>query len=412
MISRRINKRKIINDPLYGLISIPTDLIYDLIAHPWFQRLSRIRQLGMTYLVYPGALHSRLSHALGAMHLMQQALSVLQSKGVTISPHEAEATTAAILLHDIGHGPFSHTLEGLLVPLDHEQLTALLMEALNRQFEGRLELAVQIFNGTYPRPFLHQLVSGQLDIDRLDYLTRDSFFTGVAEGVIGYDRIIKMLGVHNEQLVVEEKGIYSIEKFLVSRRLMYWQVYLHKTVLAADHMLAHIIRRAHMLAARNDLTVPSEPLSILLKIAEPNQLPKAQLLHLFTQLDDHDIMMAIKQWQHHPDPLLALLCRDLLERRLFRIELQRKPFDRVYIERLRQAACMQLSWSSTEAAELIKPTQTAGHAYNPLSDHIRIRFRDGRVFDVAEVSELLNMAVLREPDVKHYLCYPRALQLD
>lgn len=406
-----MNKRKIINDPVHGLISIPTDLIFDLIAHPWFQRLSRIRQLGLSYLVYPGALHSRLSHALGAMHLMQQALSTLRDKGVAISAQEAEAATAAILLHDIGHGPFSHSLEGLLMPLTHEELTLLMIQELNHQFDGKLTGAIQIFTGTHPRSFLHQLVSGQLDIDRLDYLIRDSFFTGVAEGVIGYDRIIKMLGVVDEQLVVEEKGIYSIEKFLVSRRLMYWQVYLHKTVLAADHMLTHILRRARLLALVQDLQAPSEALHALLVAPADPDITTHQLLNYFTQLDDCDVLMAIKQWRRHPDPLLSTLCADLLDRRLFRIELQRQPFDPRYVARLRMATAELLGISNQEAELLVAPATTGGHAYNPASEHIRIRFRDGRVYDVADVSELLNMAVLRQPDVKHYLCYPRQLRL-
>ncbi|MCS6916175.1 MAG: HD domain-containing protein [Chitinophagales bacterium] len=407
-----MNKRKIINDPVHGLISIPTDLIFDLIAHPWFQRLSRIRQLGLTYLVYPGALHSRLSHALGAMHLMQEALASLQGKGVSIQPHEAEAATAAILLHDIGHGPFSHTLEELIVPLRHEQLTLLIMEELNRQFDGRLELALQIFTGTYPRPFLHQLVSSQLDIDRLDYLIRDSFFTGVAEGVIGYDRIIKMLAVHQEQLVVEEKGIYSIEKFLVSRRLMYWQVYLHKTVLAADCMLTHIMHRAKELAQQQALAAPSEALLMLLQISSPNSLSPSAWLEWFMQLDDCDVLTALKQWQKHGDRLLSMLCTDLLERRLFRIELQRQPIDLRYLERLRQACCKQLLLSPPQSERLVAAASTSDHTYDPTSDLIRIRFRDGRIYDISEVSQLINIAALRQPDVKYYVCYPRQLRLD
>ncbi|MCS6917339.1 MAG: HD domain-containing protein [Chitinophagales bacterium] len=407
-----MNKRKIINDPVHGLISIPTDLIFDLIAHPWFQRLSRIRQLGLTYLVYPGALHSRLSHALGAMHLMQEALASLQGKGVSIQPHEAEAATAAILLHDIGHGPFSHTLEELIVPLQHEQLTLLIMEELNRQFDGRLELALQIFTGTYPRPFLHQLVSSQLDIDRLDYLIRDSFFTGVAEGVIGYDRIIKMLAVHQDQLVVEEKGIYSIEKFLVSRRLMYWQVYLHKTVLAADCMLTHIMHRAKELAQQQALAAPSEALLMLLQISSPNSLSPSAWLEWFMQLDDCDVLTALKQWQKHGDRLLSMLCTDLLQRRLFRIELQRQPIDTRYLERLRQACCEQLLLTRPQAERLVAAASTSDHAYDPTSDLIRIRFRDGRVHDISEVSQLINIAALRQPDVKYYVCYPRQLRLD
>ena len=406
-----MNKRKIINDPVYGFITIPTDLIFDIIGHPWFQRLGRIRQLGLTYLVYPGAQHSRLSHALGAMHLMRQALEVLISKGVNISHEEAEAVTICILLHDIGHGPFSHTLERLLVTgVSHEDLTVLIMEKLDESLDGKLNLALNIFKGNYPKKFLHHLVSSQLDMDRLDYLNRDSFFTGVAEGVIGYDRIIKMLAVHENELVVEEKGIYSVEKFLISRRLMYWQVYLHKTVLAAEEMLIQIIRRARLLSKSRQL--PCSPaLSWFLEheITPSEFISKKEILDRFAELDDADIFSAIKQWQHDDDQTLSYLCKNLLSRKLLKIELQNTPVETEKINSLRRLLGDHSAFTSADNHSLIISESTSNHAYNPTAESIKILFRNGIVKDVSEASELLNISVLRQPVTKYYLCYPREI---
>ncbi len=406
-----MNKRKIINDPVYGFITIPTDLVFDLIGHEWFQRLSRIRQLGMTYLVYPGAMHSRLQHALGAMHLMQQALEILKSKGAEISGEEAEAVTICILLHDLGHGPFSHTLEKLLVSnVSHEELTLLMMEKLNKQFNGKLDLALTIFKGNHPKRFLHELVSSQLDMDRLDYLNRDSFFTGVAEGVIGYDRIIKMLAVHNNELVVEEKGIYSIEKFLISRRLMYWQVYLHKTVLAAEEMLVQIIRRARQISLDRMLLCSPALSWFLTHEVHPIDFSwNGEILNRFAELDDTDIFSALKQWKNDADTVLSYLCSHLLSRKLLKIQLQQQPFEEQQIFAYRNALRNFPSLSAAEYDLLVISESTSNHAYNPTTETIKILFRDGSVKDVSEASDLLNISALKKPVTKYYLCYPREL---
>ncbi|MBK8968182.1 MAG: HD domain-containing protein, partial [Lewinellaceae bacterium] len=312
-------KRKIFNDPVYGFVSVPYGLLLDLIDHPYFQRLRRIRQVGLAHYVYPGALHTRFHHALGALHLMQQAIEVLRHKGADISDEEATAACAAILLHDIGHGPYSHALEHTIVDLHHEELSLLFMETLNRHFDGQLDLAIQIFTDRHPKKFLHQLVSGQLDMDRMDYLNRDSFFTGVSEGVIGYDRIIKMLAVHEGELVVEEKGIYSIEKFLIARRLMYWQVYLHKTNVSAEQMVIHLLQRARELALAGVQLECSQPLHWFLYRNADEQAPVEECIRQFACLDDVDIAAAIKAWRDAADPVLSLLSSGLLDRKLFRV---------------------------------------------------------------------------------------------
>jgi uncharacterized protein len=324
--------RKIINDPVYGFITIDDQLIYNIISHPWYQRLRRIKQMALSHLVYPGAVHTRLHHSLGAYHLMMLAIYELKSKGVEISAGEERGAKIAILLHDIGHGPFSHALESVLIEdMDHEELSVMIMDKLNQEFNGALATAIQIFNGTYPKKFLHQLVSGQLDVDRMDYLTRDSFFTGVSEGVIGYDRILKMLTVHDGELMVEEKGIYSIEEFLVSRRLMYWQVYLHKTVLCSEMMLVKVFERARWLALRGD---PSVILGDTLSRFLFNLIvgPVRENLDLFCQLDDTDVTAAVKNWSRHPDPILSMLCQAVLNRNLFKLRLQAEPIDPVVVE--------------------------------------------------------------------------------
>ncbi len=406
-----MNKRKIVNDPVYGFVSIPYDIIFDLIEHPWFQRLRRIRQLGLTDYVYPGALHTRFSHALGALHLTLQAISVLRSKGHEINEEEAKALCIAILLHDIGHGPFSHTLENTILPFGHERISLAIMKSLNEAFGGRLSLAIRIFKDEYEKPFLHQLISSQLDMDRMDYLNRDSFFTGVYEGVIGYDRIIKMLEVRDGQLVVEAKGIYSIEKFLIARRLMYWQVYLHKTVLSAEIMLRHVVQRAHQLALAGRL-MPGSPALDYFLFTRHEQLAKQKAVHIldpFTQLDDNDIMAAIKIWRRHDDPVLRLLSGRLIDRRLFKLEFSNKPYDPQMIEDLRKKAMELFSIPGNEADCFVTADSTSNHAYKPESEQIGICYKDGSVKNIAQASEQLNMGVLSQAMVKYYLCYPKEL---
>ena len=402
-----MNKRKIINDPVYGFITIPTDLIFDLIEHPWFQRLSRIKQLGLTYLVYPGAQHSRMQHAFGAMHLMTQALDVLNSKGIHISLEEAEAAIVAILLHDLGHGPFSHTLENLFITRkSHEELTLLMMEKLNDEMDGKLSLAIEIFKGTYFKKFLHELVSSQLDMDRLDYLNRDSFFTGVAEGVIGYDRIIKMLSVKDNELVVELKGIYSVEKFLISRRLMYWQVYLHKTVLSAEQMLIHVMKRAKKISAENQIIAAPALSHFFNHLSEDFT---EETLHRFIALDDADIFSSMKAWQSGEDVVLAELSKRLLNRKLFRIELRNEEVDPRELNALRQKLVAQTSLSEEDANYFVMSGSTSNHAYSDYSAAIKILFKDGSVKNISEASDLPNLLMLQQPVVKYFICYPKEL---
>jgi HD superfamily phosphohydrolase len=329
----KTNKKKIINDPVFGFINIRSELVFDLIEHPYFQRLRRIKQLGLSCMVYPGANHTRFEHALGALHLMRSALAILKLKGQEISDEEADAVSVAILLHDIGHGPFSHVLEYTLVPdVPHERISLLLMEELNRQFGGKLELAIRIFTDRYHRHFLHQLVSSQLDMDRLDYLSRDSFFSGVSEGVISAERIIKMLNVKNDELVVEYKGIYSVENFLIARRLMYWQVYLHKTVLSAEYLLINVLTRARELALAGTDLFATPVLKAFLQngivlddFIFNRPIDGRDTLELFTQLDDNDIIASIKEWQNHPDIVLSYLARCIINRRLYKIKISKKP---------------------------------------------------------------------------------------
>ncbi|MBS1500981.1 MAG: HD domain-containing protein, partial [Bacteroidetes bacterium] len=333
-----MNKKKIINDPVYGFISVRNDLAFDLIEHPYFQRLRYIRQLGMTHLVYPGALHTRFHHALGAMHLMTLAIETLRSKGHRITEEEEEAVAVAILLHDIGHGPFSHALERTIVEgVSHEDISHLLMSSLNAQFGGRLSMAIDVFNGTYHKRFLHELVSGQLDMDRMDYLNRDSFFTGVSEGVISFDRIIKMLNVVDDHIAVEEKGIYSIEKFLIARRLMYWQVYLHKTVIAAEQLLANILRRARELALGGQSLFATPALRHFLEKPISKKSFEAENSHLeiFAQLDDTDIMASIKVWEESGDFVLSHLCKMLMRRNLYHVDITSEPPDEKQLAKLR-----------------------------------------------------------------------------
>src|SRR4051812_34284752 len=350
------NKRKIINDPIYGFVTLPDDIVYDLIDHPYFQRLRRIKQLGLTNLVYPGALHTRFHHAIGAMHLMGEAVQTLRQKGVHISGKEEEAVTIAILLHDIGHGPFSHALEHSLVRgISHEAISSMIMSRLNKEFKGRLSLAIEIFNDRYKKHFLHQLVSSQLDMDRLDYLKRDSFFTGVSEGVISSDRIIKMLNVAKDQLVVEQKAIYSIEKFLIARRLMYWQVYLHKTVLSAESLLVNILKRAKELALKGEKLFATPPLSTFLEndYAEKDFQKDPRLLEDFLKLDDHDVVASIKVWSEYNDKILSRLCMNLLNRKLYRVEMQNERVPKDYLSDLVTKASKLYNIKRTEASYFV-----------------------------------------------------------
>lgn len=410
MEQRPTNMFKIINDPVYGFIKIRYEIVYHLIEHPLFQRLRRIRQLGMTHFVYPGANHTRFQHALGAMHLMEDAIDSIRSKGHAVTEQEAEAAAIAILLHDIGHGPFSHTLERTLIRgAHHETLSLLMMEQLNREFSGKLSLAIRIFKNEYRKKFLHQLVTGQLDVDRLDYLRRDSFFTGVTEGAIGSDRIIKMLQVHNDRLVVEEKGIYSIEKFLVARRLMYWQVYLHKGVLAADQLLIMMLERARDLAASGKQLFATPALAYFLYATGStfNEENQEEFLRNFAALDDNDIISAAKVWSNEEDPVLRYLCSGFVNRKLFRIEISREPFSEERIRLERERVVTHLGIPEELTGYLVISDSISNHAYSNIDDNIKILAKNGEVRDITELSEILNVSVLSGPLKKFYLCYPK-----
>nr|WP_319401314.1 HD domain-containing protein [uncultured Carboxylicivirga sp.] len=406
------NKRKIINDPVYGFIKVPFDIIYDLMEHCYFQRLRRIKQLGLTHFVYPGAMHTRFQHALGAMHLMSSAVDVLRSKGHEITHDESAAVHAAILLHDIGHGPFSHVLENTLLDVDHEDISKLMMEELNKQYNGQLELTLKIFNNSYHKKFLHQLVSSQLDMDRLDYLKRDSFFTGVSEGVIGSDRIIKMLNTHDDSLVIESKGIYSIEKFLVARRLMYWQVYLHKTAIAAEQMLIHILKRARQLVSEgNELFAPPHLLFFMKKKPSLNDfLNQPEILQNFAMLDDDDIMSSIKTWTTHSDPILSSLAKDFINRKLFRVSFSNSSFKVSEIKELKIQAATQMNLKElNEASYFVYSDHISNNAYSKNDDRINILFSDGTMKDIAVASDMLNLSVLGKTVKKYYLCHPKSI---
>ena len=414
-VSSQRNKKKIINDPVFGFITVQSDLVFDLMEHPWMQRLRRIKQLGLSYLVYPGANHTRFEHTLGAVHLMRQTISSLRLKGHTITGEEAEAATIAILLHDIGHGPFSHVLENSLVDIGHENLSSLLIRKLNDQFGNRLEPALEIFENRYPKKFLHQLVSGQLDMDRLDYLARDSFYTGVAEGVVGIDRIIKMLEVHDDQLVVEEKGVYSIEKFLIARRLMYWQVYLHKTVLSADAQLLNLLRRARELVAAGEGLFATPALSLFLKHSftasdfENNiVIDDKGILEHFVSLDDTDIFASVKAWQNHPDFTLSYLARGLTERRLFAARLMQKPMPRKELMGLKSRVCQQLELDPSLADYFVVHKGISNSAYSELTGNINIIDKHGRIKDIRQASDI-NLSVLTKLVLKFFVSYPKEL---
>ena len=407
-----ISRFKIINDPVHGFINIPSGTVQEIIEHPYFQRLRDIKQLGFTNLVYPGATHSRLSHALGAMHLMQEAIVVLRLKGIEIDEVEEEAALSAILMHDIGHGPYSHALENNIISgVSHEEISLALMREINESLNGRLDLAISIFEGSYEKKFLHQLISGQLDVDRLDYLKRDSFFSGVAEGMIGLERIIKMMSVDHNNLVIEEKGIYSVEKFLISRRLMYWQVYLHKTVIAAEQLLMSIFHRARTLSKSGE-ELPGSPAICYFLSREftPESFSTKEVLEMFTRLDDTDVMSAIKQWQYHKDNILSLLCKMLTERKLPKLILSVEPFG----EALFSEACnifrdefRQLSGSlptDDELSYFVNMGEVLNKGYDSAEGEIKIINKEGTTNDVYTISDMLSAKAFSQITKKHFLC--------
>ncbi len=413
MRQSKSKKKKIINDPVYGFIRIPPGLVEEIISHRWFQRLRNIKQLGLTDLVYPGARHSRFQHALGAMHLMMRVLDTLRTKGVEISDKEYDASVIAVLLHDIGHGPLSHALEETLLPgIPHETISYKFMQELNRQFNGALDLTLKIFRNSYHRRFFHQLISSQLDIDRLDYLHRDCFFTGVTEGAIGVNRIVEVLGVHNDQLVVEEKGLYSIENFLHARRLMYWQVYLHKTTLSAERMVVNLIRRARLLARAGEPLPASDALIYLLKNTHGSesliQLP--DFLDVYGSLDDNDIFGAVKLWTSNKDTILRSLSRMLTERRLFQIILQQEPIRKAQIELVRNGITRQYSCLRSDAVYLFSTGIVTNEAYAE-GQKINILTAEGEPVDIAQASDLPTIKALSKIVKKNYLCWPKNVSL-
>lgn len=395
-----MNKRKIFNDPVYGFIQIPSALCFDLIEHRYFQRLRRIQQLGLSSLVYPGAVHTRFHHALGAMHLVTKALRELKEKGVEITNEEFESACCAILLHDIGHGPFSHSLEHLILPFHHEKISISFINEINKALNGKLDMAIEIFNGTYCKKFLHQLVSGQLDVDRLDYLTRDSFYTGVSEGIVGYDRILQMLNVVNDELVVEEKGIYSIEKFLISRRIMYWQVYLHKTVISAEVMLRKLIVRAKE-------TIETERNDGIFYFLHHNNLDlHTETLERFAEVDDSDILQLIKKALKANDKILQILADGLLNRNLFKTVLLNNDIENEYVDEIRNKVMQKFLIDAKAVNFLIEKNTTENRAYNSRYEKIRILMKNGEIKDITSASDNDFLQKLNKTVVKYYVCFP------
>ena len=403
------NKLKIFNDPIYGFITIPNTLIYDLIQHPYFQRLRRISQMGLSYLVYPGAHHTRFHHALGAMHMMQKAIEVLRFKGVAISKEEENALLIAILLHDIGHGPFSHAMEHSIVAVHHEEISLLFMEQLNTEFSGELSLAIQVFKGEYHRKFMLQLVSSQLDMDRMDYLKRDSFYSGVAEGNINSDRLIQMLNVVDDVLVMEEKGIYSIEKFLMARRLMYWQAYLHKTSLVAELTLTKTLKRAKELLHKGIAVECSKPFKFFMENQITMESFTTNDLNTFAQLDDFDIVSALKTWQYHDDFILSSLSKMIINRDLPKIKLSSDKFPKEVLTQYIAAFSQQNNISNQEAEYFIFKGKIKNQAYNKEAEPIRILKKDKTIEDVVEASDQLNLKALSKPVTKYFICFPKQL---
>ena len=405
-----MTERKIINDPVFGFIHIPKGLLYDIVCHPVMQRLTRIKQLGLAAAVYPGAQHTRFQHSLGAFHLMSEAITSLRSKGNFIFDSEAEAVQAAILLHDIGHGPFSHVLENTIVNgVSHEEISLMLMERINKDLKGQLNLAIQIFKDEYPKKFLHQLVSGQLDMDRLDYLRRDCFYTGVSEGNIGSARIIKMLDVKDDHLVVESKGIYSIENFLTSRRVMYWPVYLHKTSVACEKMLISTLLRAKELASQGVELFASPALRFFLyhSIDKTEFQTNPECLNQFIQLDDNDIWTALKTWSNHPDIVLSTLSRGLIDRKLFKVLVSNSPITSLEKERILKKVAEELNISKQEAKYFLSVSTIENNMYRKEDDSIEIIYNDGTTKDIAEASDMLNISLLSRKVKKYYVCFHR-----
>ncbi len=411
-------KKKILNDPVYGFIDMPKGLPFSIIEHPFFQRLRRIKQLGLTYLVYPGAIHSRFQHTLGATYLMNLAIDILRDKGVEISEKEKESAIIAILLHDIGHGPFSHSLEHSIInDISHEDISVEMMKIFNKEYDSQLDLALEIFNGTYHKKFLHQLVSSQLDVDRLDYLLRDSFFTGVSEGIVGSDRIIKMLNVVDNQLVVEVKGVYSIEKFLIARRLMYWQVYLHKTVIVAEKLLIQILKRAKYLLSKGVEVEANTVFKFFLteKVNKDNLLDRTNIagktvLELFALIDDNDVLTAIKAWTMHSDFILSYLSKSLINRELFNIELSTESFEKSYVEAFKTRIQQAFNIDKEEADYFVVTGSISNNAYSRFDDRINIMQKDSSLIDIAEASDVLNLSSLSKEVEKYYLVYPKSFR--
>ncbi|SNR31837.1 hypothetical protein SAMN06265371_101191 [Lutibacter agarilyticus] len=408
MTEKKTNKLKILNDPIYGFITIPNALIYDLIEHPYFQRLRRVSQMGLSHLVYPGAHHTRFHHAIGCMHLMQKAVQILQFKGVEISEDEANAVYIAILLHDIGHGPFSHALEQSIVTgIHHEAISLKFMEALNVEFDGQLTLAIQIFKGNYHRKFLYQLIASQLDMDRLDYLKRDSFYTGVAEGNINSERLIVMLNVKDDKLVVEEKGIYSVEKFIVARRLMYWQVYLHKTGLVAEKLLVKVLKRAKELVSKGVKLPASKAFTYFLEHQINNDNFTFKTLKTFSRLDDYDVLSAIKEWIANEDMVLSKLCETLINRQLPKVIIQNTPFSELEINEVNNNVKEAFNLSTEELDYFVYYGEISNQAYDSTQNNIQILFKNGDIKDITAASDHLNIKALSKPVYKYYMCYPK-----
>lgn len=406
------NKRKIINDPVYGFLTIEDDLIFDVLQHPYFQRQRHIKQLGLTYLVYPGAVHNRFSHMLGALNLMCRAIDVLKMKGVQITHDEELGVKLAILLHDIGHGPFSHTSEFVLVNVHHEVFSSMFMCRLNEQFGGRLDTAIAIFEDTYPKRYLHQLVSGQLDMDRLDYLSRDSFYSGVSEGIVGTERIINMLNVRNDELVVDEKGVYSIEKFIISRRLMYWQVYMHKTVIAADAMLLSVLRRARNLIEQGMGVDGPQPLMEFLsnRYTKEDFERNSTLLDKFAMVDDTDVTTAIKGWMLHDDFILRTLATNLINRRLPAIREGEQPFEGDYLDTQRSRTQLLYAIDESDADYFVTTGKLLNHAYDFNDREIKVLFKTGEVKSISEASDQLDRHFLEKSVTKYYITFPKELK--
>jgi HD superfamily phosphohydrolase len=406
-------KNKIINDPIYGFITVKDPLIYELIDHPYFQRLRRISQLGLTYLVYPGAYHTRFHHAIGAMHLMGRAIYTLRQKGHEITPEEERGVLIAILLHDVGHGPFSHALEHTLIPgVSHEALSLKIMEELNQEFDGALTLAIDIFTNNHPKAFLHQLISSQLDMDRLDYLRRDSFYSGVTEGSVNSERLLTMLNVKDDQLVVDSKGIYSVEKFLVARRLMYWQVYMHKTVLSAEFMLVNILKRAKYLANQGVELTGTQALKHFLHADYTwNDFEEnPAILKKFLELDDFDVMSGIKDWANHNDLILSDLSSRIINRNLLKIRLQETPFEEEMAEKMAEGIRNQYGFTHGEERYMLIVDKVKNHAYNNKKGHINLLYKDGHTSDISTAADQMTINALSEPVERHFICFPRELR--